>query len=90
MTQATVEVLVSNLVVSEVEVDRVAVSVEETLTTSVIEVGVVGPQGPAGAADLNYTHVQALPSDVWVGTTLGVVTWVVCGALSDLRSSLPV
>ena len=51
--------------VTVVPASQATVEVSGSDTPSVIELSVVGPQGPPGAAFSTYTHVQSTPATIW-------------------------
>jgi len=63
---ATVVEIIENPVT--VTVSNSNVSVDLTEEVVVVELGITGPQGPAGtvsAADVSYVHEQTTPSSSW-------------------------
>ena len=64
MATGRIEVSESEVEVTEGQNPNVSIAVTEQNVT--ISEAVVGLQGPSG--DLNYTHTQSTPSDVWTIT----------------------
>lgn len=61
-------ILVETTDVQTVQVSPGQVELQDTIIAEVIEVGIVGPQGPSGGAGSTYVHDQAIPNAVWVVT----------------------
>jgi len=59
-------ILVETTDVQVIEVAPGQVELQDTIIAEVIEVGIVGPQGPSGGAGSTYVHDQAVPNSVWV------------------------